>query len=108
MTAIEPRSPSRSSMLRLYVAGSTPNSLRARQNLTAALSACDGAATALEVEIIDVFVEPRKAMKDQILVTPTLIASLAGDRTVIVGDLADSGALRNLLAGLTRAPPLAG
>ena len=56
---------------RQYVAGDTPNSARAMANLTALckthLEGCH------EIEIVDVFKEPLRALADGIMMTPTLI-----------------------------------
>ncbi len=92
---------SKGPFLRLYVAGATPNSVRAQRNLADGLARFPSVGQDLTVEIIDVFVEPKRAMKDGVLVTPTLVASRAGDRTVILGDLCDAVPLLALLAGLT-------
>jgi circadian clock protein KaiB len=98
MTALlGPDPKARPGVLRLYVAGATPNSVRAQHNLAAGLAASPFA-DRFAVEIIDVFDEPKKAMKDEVLVTPTLIAFDDGRRVVIVGDLADLAPLHGLLA----------
>ena len=96
-----PGSPTRagepSGQVRLYIAGSTPNSLRAQQNLRDATDAMTDAVAHLNIEVIDVFKGPKKAIADGILVTPTLIARYAGKRVMMVGDLSDAAALRSVL-----------
>jgi circadian clock protein KaiB len=88
--------------LRLYVARSTPNSVRAETNLSAALASLESRRARSSLEIIDVFSEPKRAMADGVIVTPTLIGSSSGKRIVLMGDLADrdrlEGVLRDLLA----------
>jgi circadian clock protein KaiB len=84
-------------MLRLYVASATPNSARAQSNLQAALKAIDGGTAGLNVEVIDVFEMPKRAMNDGVIVTPTLIGLGAGGRQTLLGDLSDTVQLRGLL-----------
>ena len=56
---------------RLYVAGDAHNSMRAIANLTAL---CAERLTGRhEIEIVDVFKEPARALADRIVMTPTLI-----------------------------------
>ena len=71
--------------LRLYVAGKSPNSVRALTNLRAVCGDClpdDG----WQLEVVDVFTDPVRAMEDQILVTPTLLR-LTPPVVRIIGDL---------------------
>ncbi len=88
------------SWLRLYIAGGTPNSARAEQNLKAALYQLDGTADRLNVKIIDVFKEPKRALTDGVIVTPTLIGGGQTGRAVIIGDLTDTSKLAHLLQTL--------
>ena len=83
--------------LRLYIAGSTPNSLRAQKNLHAALDIIAKTAKRPSIEIIDVFEGPKRAIADGIFVTPTLIGRLSDKRIVMVGDLSDAAALGSIL-----------
>ncbi len=83
--------------LRLYIAGSTPNSLRAQQSLRDALGALTEPATGLSVDVIDVLKGPKRAIADGILVTPTLVALYSDKRVMMVGDLSDAAALRSVL-----------
>ena len=57
--------------LRLYVAGDAPNSAQAIANLAAICRA--HLPDRHEVELVDVFLEPKRALADGILMTPTLI-----------------------------------
>ncbi len=86
--------------LRLYVARSTPNSIRAEQNLAAALNQMDAAASKPELEIVDVFAHPKRAITDSVMTTPTLIGIGADRRLTMIGDLADSGKLKLFLLSL--------
>ena len=57
--------------LRLYVAGNTQNSALAAANLNALCRA--HLPGRYDIEIVDVFREPERALADGILMTPTLI-----------------------------------
>lgn len=81
--------------LRLYVAGNSPGSRRARTNLAAWRHAHEQ--LSLEVEVIDVFEAPQRALADGVLLTPQLILHGPSGRSAIVGDLADAGLLSEAL-----------
>ena len=87
--------------LRLYVAKSTPNSVRAQGNLLAALAAIGDEAAQLGLEVVDVFSQPGRAITDGVIVTPTLIGSGRGRRVILIGDLGNrdrlDGTLRSLI-----------
>jgi circadian clock protein KaiB len=83
--------------IRLYIAGLTPNSLRAQRNLRDATCAMNDAKAPLNIEVIDVFKGHKRAIADGILVTPTLVAQFSGKRMMMVGDLSDATALRSIL-----------
>jgi circadian clock protein KaiB len=87
--------------LRLYIARSTPNSVRAEQNLSVVLGGLKGVLASPDLEIIDVFLQPKRALIDGVVVTPTLMAFAGAQRIVLIGDLADQlqvqHAIRNLL-----------
>jgi circadian clock protein KaiB len=70
---------------RLYVAGGTQNSAEAISNLTALCRT--HLAGRYKLEVLDVFREPKRALADGILMTPTLLklAPIPGRR--IVGTL---------------------
>ncbi len=74
--------------LRLYIARSTPNSVRAEQNLSMVLNGFESSLAAPVLEIIDVFAQPKRAIIDGVVVTPTLIGFAGDRRTVLIGDLA--------------------
>jgi circadian clock protein KaiB len=65
------RKPKATFKLRLYVAGDAQNSAQAVNNLSAI---CKTHLPGLfEIEVVDVFREPKRALADGILMTPTLI-----------------------------------
>jgi hypothetical protein len=50
-----------------------------------------------ELEIIDVFSQPKRAIIDGVVVTPTLIGTASARRVVLMGDLADQDHLQRTL-----------
>lgn len=83
--------------LRLFIARSTPNSVRAEHNLKLALPGLGTPTVAIKLEIIDVFSDPHQALAHGVIVTPTLIGVGPQGRTIVIGDLADSAALHQFL-----------
>jgi circadian clock protein KaiB len=76
---------------RLYVAGNTENSLQALSNLTAL---CEKhLANRYELELVDVFRDPGRALTDRIFMTPTLVKLTPAPIQQIVGTLAQTSAL---------------
>ena len=74
-------------VLRLYVAGHAPNSLRAIAN---ARAICDEHfASRHELEVVDLLEHPRRALADGIIVTPTLLKLLPLPVQRVIGDLSD-------------------
>jgi circadian clock protein KaiB len=92
------------SKLRLYVARSTPSSVRAEHNLVIALEQLPEGFTFTNVEIIDVFLQPKRAITDGVVVTPTLIGSTSHKRIVLIGDLSDQVQLKRILQNLVASP----
>jgi circadian clock protein KaiB len=74
-------------ILKLYVAGNTPNSLRALKMLNNILETEFQGVYALKV--IDVLKNPQLAEEDKILATPTLAKILPPPVRRIIGDLSD-------------------
>jgi circadian clock protein KaiB len=74
-------------ILKLYVAGNTPNSVRALQTLNNILEKEFQGVYALKV--IDVLKNPQLAEEDKILATPTLTKILPPPVRKIIGDLSD-------------------
>ncbi len=94
--------------IRLYIAKSTPNSTRAEHNISAALKMWDDEDGCFELEVIDVFVHPKQAITDGVMVTPTLVGLRANGRSAMVGDLSDSAKLQLLLESLVAPTPASG
>lgn len=81
--------------LRLYVAGQTPRSLAAFQNLK---KICDEYLKGeYEIEVIDLLKNPQLAKGDQIVAIPTLVRNLPEPVKKIIGDLSNS---ERVLVGL--------
>lgn len=74
-------------VLKLYVAGNTPNSIRALKTLNTILEEEFQGVYALKV--IDVLKNPQLAEEDKILATPTLSKILPPPVRKIIGDLSD-------------------
>lgn len=71
--------------LRLYVAGQAIMSVRAVRNLEKIVQ--EQFAGRCQVEIVDVFEAPQRALEDGILVTPTLLKLSPPPIVRIIGDL---------------------
>ena len=80
--------------LRLYIAGDASNSVRAKANLASALDGWDEPSVTLEV--IDVWLEPERAMADGVIVTPMLIRLSPAPARKVIGDLSDACVIRAL------------
>jgi circadian clock protein KaiB len=74
--------------LRLYVAGQTPKSLAAMNNLRRVLD--EHVPGEYKVEIVDLLANPRLAKEDQIVAIPTLVRKLPNPVRKIIGDLSDT------------------
>ena len=79
--------PRKTYILKLYVAGNTPNSMRALKTLRNILEPEFRGVYALKV--IDVLKNPQLAEEDKILATPTLAKILPPPVRRIIGDLSD-------------------
>lgn len=75
-------------LLRMYVASNSAPSAQARRQLAALRERLGG--EHWEVEIVDVFEQPRLAEADRILATPVLIRLFPEPRLSVVGDFSDS------------------
>ena len=80
---------------RLYVAGDTPNSAQARTNLGALCR--ENLVDRHEIEIVDVFREPQRALADGIFMTPTLVKLAPLPVRKIVGTLSQTGSVLQAL-----------
>jgi circadian clock protein KaiB len=86
-------------VLRLYIAGQTPNSLRAIANLKSILkNELKGLYT---LKVIDVLKNPKLAEDEKILATPSLSRVLPPPVRRITGDLSDR---EKVLIGLDLVP----
>ena len=83
--------PSAEWQLRLYVAGQTPKSVAALDNLKGRCS----------VEVVDLMEHPQLAAGDQILAVPTLVRKFPEPIRKIIGDLSNEG---KVLVGLDVQP----
>jgi circadian clock protein KaiB len=95
MTARVPKQLLGQLVLRLYVAGDSPNSLQAKGNLEAAIARLPKGDVTLE--LVDVLRDPERGIRDGVLVTPTLVRVAPPPEQRLIGSLRDRGAL---LAGL--------
>lgn len=87
------RSPAGVHRLRLYVAGSSPRSLRAVENLT---RMCESElAGHYQLEIVDIYKEPHRVAEDQIVAIPTLIKQAPGAVSRMIGDLSQEAQVRH-------------
>lgn len=82
--------------LRLYVAGNAPNSLRAIANAQAICE--EHFASGHELEIVDMLVQPMRALADGIIVTPTLLKLLPLPVQRVIGNLSDTSQVLLTLA----------
>ena len=80
--------------LRLFVAGSSPNSMRSLANLRAMLAPYEGE---YDLEVIDVLASPERAEAEDILVTPTLLKITPAPIRQIVGSLSDRSRVLDVL-----------
>lgn len=81
--------------LRLYVAGDTPNSALAVANLKAiCLAHLPGRH---EIEIVDLLLQPKLALANRIIITPTLVKMDPPPMRSIVGTLTDTATVLQAL-----------
>ena len=86
--------------LRLYVAGQTPKSLTALNNLKKICK--EHMDDQYRIEIIDLLANPQLARGDQILAIPTLVRNLPAPMRKIIGDLSNT---EKVLVGLDLRTP---
>lgn len=85
--------------LLLYIAGQTPKSIRALQNIKK--YAEEHLMGKYSIEIIDLLVNPQLAEGDQILAVPTLVRKFPEPIRKIIGDLSNE---ERVLVGLNIKP----
>lgn len=99
MTADPPATPSPDPdgmyHLRLYVAGQSPKSVRAVDNLRRVCE--EHLPGRYDIELVDLLENPQLARGDQIVAVPTLIRKLPEPIRRIIGDLSDT---EKVLVGL--------
>jgi circadian clock protein KaiB len=87
---------------RQYVAGDTQNSLQAVVNLRALCQ--QHLPDRHEIEIVDVFEDPKRALADGIFMTPTLVKLTPVPLAKIVGTLTQTRTVLQVLGVQTVAP----
>src|SRR5690242_10694795 len=85
--------------LRLYIAGQTPKSVTALQNITKYCN--EHLAGKYTIEIIDLLKNPQLAEGDQIFAIPTLVRKVPEPIRKIIGDLSNE---ERVLVGLNIRP----
>ena len=86
-------------LLRLYVTGITPKSTRAIENIK---KICEENLTGrYELEVIDIYQQPKLAKDEQIIAAPTLIKKLPLPLRKLIGDMSDK---ERILLGLDLRP----
>ncbi|MGB8427508.1 MAG: circadian clock KaiB family protein [Desulfobacterales bacterium] len=86
-------------VLRLFVSGMTPNSLKAIENIK---NVCQkNLKGRYTLEIIDIYQQPELAKSEQIIAAPTLLRKLPVPLRKFIGDLSDS---ERILIGLNLLP----
>jgi circadian clock protein KaiB len=86
-------------VLRLYIAGQTPNSMAAVANLKKICE--ENLAGRYQIQVIDLLENPQLARGDQILAIPTLVRKLPEPVRKIIGDLSNT---ERVLVGLDLRP----
>lgn len=82
-------------VLYLYIAGQTPRSILALNNLK---KICEEfLQDDHQLEVIDLLAEPQMALRDQIVAVPTLVRHFPRPLRRVIGDLSDT---RQVLTGL--------
>ena len=76
---------------RLYVAGEAPNSALARANLAALCRA--HLPDRHEIEIVDVLLQPKRALADGVFMTPVLLKLAPSPARKLVGNLSHANTL---------------
>lgn len=96
-----PSSPARQSHgevlhFRLFVAGNSPRSTQAVENLKRLGD--DALEGRYEMEVVDVLENPERAEEDRILATPTLVKHAPLPQRRVMGDLSDTETVLRVLA----------
>ena len=86
-------------VLRLYVTGMTPKSTQAIANVRKICE--EHLAGRYELEVIDIYQQPKLAKGEQIIATPTLIKKLPPPLRRLIGDMSDT---ERVLVGIDLKP----
>ena len=86
-------------LLRLFVTGTTPRSLRAIQNIRAICE--EKLLGRYRLEVIDIYQHPDLVKPEQVVVTPTLVRKLPLPMRRLIGDLSNTD---QVLVGLDLIP----
>jgi circadian clock protein KaiB len=86
-------------LLRLYVAGQTPRSLRAVANMRRICA--EELQGHYQLEVIDLYQQPQLAEGEQIVAVPALIKRLPSPLRMVIGDMSDT---ERVLVGLDLLP----
>jgi circadian clock protein KaiB len=86
-------------LLRLYVTGMTPKSIKAIESIRKICE--ENLKGRYELEVIDVYQQPEYAKKEQIIAAPTLIKRLPLPLRKFIGDMSDKD---KILLGLNVIP----
>ena len=86
-------------VLRLYVTGMTPKSIKAIENIRKICE--DNLKGRYELEVIDIYQQPEYAKKEEIIAAPTLIKKLPLPLRKFIGDMSNKD---KILVGLDLVP----
>jgi circadian clock protein KaiB len=86
-------------VLRLYVTGMTPKSIKAIENIRKICE--ENLQGRYELEIIDIYQQPEYAKKEEIIAAPTLIKKLPLPLQKFIGDMSNK---EKILVGLNLVP----
>lgn len=82
-------------LFRLYVTGESPNCVLAMQNLTELCRKY--LPESHRIEVVDLLLEPQRAVADGVFMTPTLIKLAPAPESRLVGSLADVEPILDLI-----------
>ena len=86
-------------LLKLYITGETPNSIKAIGNLKKICE--EELAGEYEMKVVDILKEPTLAREDKIIATPTAVKALPLPIRKVIGDLSQK---EKILLGLDLVP----
>ncbi len=86
-------------VLKLFVAGTTPRSVRAIENIKKICE--DRLRGRYKLQVIDIYQQPELAVREQLVVAPTLVKQLPLPLRTFIGDLSETD---RVLVGLNLEP----